>query len=443
MNPIEKRIATAFAEVGTGEACTSLEYAERIASRCCIKGLTAQDVLLGQTPKGITAVWMHRRLSSNAVTEEQEAVSKSYPLLPFSRLVHEAIHKDAEAANCWWFPILLRTREGEVDAERLSAALEWAIGNHPVFAMHITEDGLQQHEKGFRTPYLKARVYSEDGYVYLSLVLNRILGDATSLVLFAQNIWRAYRGEELPHDGYLHYLEQYQKHTQTAAYQEHGRWLAEQYGNPSYPLLPRQDSPEGMLSTNGAHPTYIFQPDYASKLSDFSQRERISVNSFFCLAASLAIMEYNHTDEAGLTWAYMGRETPEHMHIFGSLHRDVPFSITKTRGEAFRQVREQIEQGIIHSDYPFTLLSPADSPWHNAVNVLVQPSLAEAMEGCPAAFEPVPAERSGESYCMLDIEINLEPLTLTFNYSPRHYTEASIRHFANLIDKNARLLLEQ
>ena len=480
MNPIEERIAKAFQEARIRGGKVTPSVAAQIVELSHIKGLTVEDVISGKTPQGISVLWMHRRISGHPTPVHDELDGQRYPLLPFSLLVHDAIKHNQEAAQRWTFPILLRVKENEIDAERLSAAMETAISNHPVFAMHITEDGQQWYENGYRTPYLSARVYSEDGYVYLSLSLNRILGDATSFVLFAQNIWRAYRGEALPHDGYLQYLRKYTEHTRTAQYREHGAWLTKQYGTPDYPLLPTPDAPDGSLPTDGHCTPWVFRPDYADRLVDLSRREHVSPNAFFCLVTTMAIMDYNGTDKAGLTWAYMGRETPEEMHIFGSLHRDIPMRLTKTitktktktEGETLsspsgatgvfteatkcgfdptkgRQsplpteaLRRELEQGILHSDYPFTLLSPADSPWHSAVNVLVQPSLAEAMAGCPAAFELVPTEPSSDSYCMLDIDITLEPLILTFNYSPRHYAEASIRRFADLIDQNARRMLE-
>lgn len=459
MNPIEERIAKVFLEAGIVDDEVTPAAAEQIVELCRIKGLTPEDVVLGKTPQGISALWMHRRMALRPVSSNDEPNDQRYPLLPFSRLVHDAIRHDKEAAQRWTFPVQLRAKETEIDAERLSAALETAISNHPVFAMHITEDGQQWYEKGYRTPHLSAKVYSEDGYVYLSLTLNRILGDATSFVLFAQNIWRAYRGEALPHDGYLRYLQQYEAHTKSHTYQEHGEWLAQLYGTPNYPLLPRQDSPTGELHPDTPYMPYIVTPDYADRLAAFCHQQKISLNAAFCLLTAIVIMDYNGTDKAGLTWAYMGRETNEQMHIFGSLHRDIPMIITKTMTKTgmmpsqlhtpplggarcgLCQLREQMEQGILHSDYPFTLSSPADSPWHNAVNVLVQPNLAEAMEGCPAEFEFIPGEPSNDSYCMLDIDITLEPLTLTFNYSPKHYTRESIQRFAKLIEKNAKMLL--
>lgn len=444
MNPIEERIAKALAEViHDGEELT-LPHAERVVGLAHIKGLTPEDVLQGKTPQGITALWMHHRMQGSAMRQTQPTDHR-YPLLPFSRLVWDSMQKDAGAEAVWTFPLLLRAREEDIDADRLSAAVERVVQHHPVFSMRITEDGTQHYEQGYRTPYLHTDVYTRDGYVCLSLSLNRILGDAASFVLFAQNIWRAYRDEALPPDDYLHYLQQYEETMQGRGYQEHAEWLQEQYGTPSCPLLPPQDSPEGLLPVDGTYTPYTVCPEYADRLEELHHQHGISINAFYCLATALAIMESNGTDSAGLTWAYLGRETRSEMSIFGSLHRDIPMKISKPIighcPPLLGEVRRGLEQGILHSEYPFTLLSPAGSPWHSAVNVLVQPSLAEAMEGCPARFEFVPVERSAQSYCMLDIDITPQPLTLTFNYSPRHYRKETIRRFAALIEKQAVSLL--
>lgn len=448
MNPIEKRIAEVLEHVAlTGDVITNDE-AEQIVQRCQIRGLTVDDVLGGKTPKSIAQRWMHRRMTVRIEHAETSQNGKHFPLLPFSKVVH-----DDDDVSRWTFPVTLRVREEEVDIVRLTQAINTVLGHHPIFSMHIEEDDTHWYDPSYRSPFIKAEVNNQAGYVYLSFTLNRILGDATSFVLFAQNIWRAYRGEELPYDTYLSYLEQYEQKMQSTEFAEHAQWLIDHYGSPNYPLLPRQDSVEGLLPETVPTPL-IVQPDYVEQLTAFSQKEHISINAFYCLVAALAIMDYNEVDEAGLTWAFLGRETRQQMHIFGSLHRDIPMKITK-RGvtnvigratehglhSLYTQLREQIEQGILHSDYPFTLTSPKDSPWHTAVNVLVQPSLAEASEGCPANFELVPAELPSESYCMLDINITLEPLTLTFTYSPRYYEQESIKCFASLITKNARYLL--
>lgn len=456
MNPIEKRIAEVLECMALTDGIITKDEAEQIVQQCHIKGLTIEDIVEGKTPKSIAERWMHRRMSVHTEQTETNQDGKHYSLLPFSKVVHDDLMSSAsdcaqwsiEQSSRWTFPILLRAKADEIDAERLSKAVETVIKHHPIFSMHIEEDGTHWYDQSYRSPYIKTEVSSRDGYVYLSLTLNRILGDAASFVLFAQNIWRAYRGEKLPNDAYLHYLSEYDCQTQTAEYAEHAQWLVEQYDAPDYPLLPKQDSVEGLLPSMTPSPL-IVQPDYTEQLDAFSHKEHVSVNAFYCLVAALAIMDYNGTNEAGLTWAYLGRESREQMSIFGSLHRDIPMKLTKrgaTKSEdeqnsLFAQLRERMEQGILHSDYPFTLISPKDSQWHSAVNVLVQPSIAEAFEGCPANFELVPTNQPTQSYCMLDIDITLSPLTLAFNYSPRHYKPESIQRFAELIAKNAQQLL--
>lgn len=474
MNPIEKRIAEVMESMAIQGSIIDNDAAERLVQQCYIKGLTIDDVFEGKTAKGIAERWMHRRMYSHTIQTETTADGKHYPLLPFSKVVHDDIKtcitnivQDTDVhSSCWTFPIMLRAKADEVDAVRLEQAIERVLHHHPIFSMHIEEDGTHWYDSSYRSPYIDKEVKSRDGYVYLSLTINRILGDAASFVLLAQNIWRAYRGENLPHDDYLRYLGEYERQTRTHEYEEHAQWLENRFANPTYPLLPRQDSPEGQLSYGVITP-FVIQPDYAERLNAFSQKEHISINEFYCLIVALAIMDYDETDEAGLTWAYMGRETREQMHIFGSLHRDIPMTLTKRCAtktsiepkSLFAQLREQMQQGVLHSDYPFTLLSPKDSPWHTAVNVLVQPSIADAFDGCPANFEFVtedlseekPTEQSAEpsngqpaeSYCMLDIDITLSPLTLTFNYSPRHYTAQSIQRFAALINRNALRILDE
>lgn len=449
MNPIEKRIAEVLECMALTDGIITKDEAEQIVQRCQIKGLTVDDVLGGKTPKSIAQRWMRRRMTVRIEHAETSQNGKHFPLLPFSKVVH-----DDDDVSRWTFPVTLRVREEEVDIDRLTQAINTVLSHHPIFSMHIEEDDTHWYDPSYRSPFIKAEVNNQAGYVYLSFTLNRLLGDATSFVLFAQNIWRAYRGEELPYDTYLSYLEQYEQKMQSTEFAEHAQWLKDHYGSPNYPLLPRQDSVEGLLPETVPTPL-IVQPDYVEQLTAFSQKEHISINAFYCLVAALAIMDYNEVDEAGLTWAYLGRETRQQMHIFGSLHRDIPMKLTRrsaTNGidspidsdfhSLFVQLRQQIEQGILHSDYPFTLLSPKDSPWHSAVNVLVQPSLAEAFDGCPANFELVPTDQPTQSYCMLDIDITFSPLTLAFNYSPRHYTEQSIQRFAKLIAKNAQQLLE-
>ena len=168
----------------------------------------------------------------------------------------------------------------------------------------------------------------------------------------------------------------------------------------------------------------------------------------------MAIAEYCGTDSAALTWAYEGRETPEEQHIFGSLHRDIPFQIHRinplsqqvyTQDELVRQARQQIRSGIAHSDYPYTLSAPHNTRWDYAVNILrnMNPDEFLSTAAIPTVLLPMPKQRI--AYAILDIELYdwQDRMELIFRYSATHYKHASMQRFATMVKQNALWLLNK
>lgn len=437
MTSIEQRIAHAL------EGRDTSLQAEEIASLCRIKGLTADDVRQGVTPQGIMQRWMHRRLTGNSASlnkVDEQPVTDTFPLLPFSKVVQDSM------ANCsaeaWSFGFTLTCDAEEVDAQRLQEAVATVLAHHPIFRMRITPDGGHRYEAGYTSPYVSATVERQDGQVLFSIAINRILGDATSYYLFVENVCRAYLRQPLPKDNYLEYLQRTNSVLCSAPYQEHKEWLQQRYANAHCPMRPHfdalpQDAPKVAQTFTLALPEV--------ERTQAWQGGHISANALFCLASALTIMDITHSDEAGLTWAYSARETTSEQHIFGSLHRDIPMLIRRadTPSQYWEQVNEEISNGIIHSDFPFTLTAPEESEWHRAVNVLVQPSAAELLRALSLPFAlQMDEESTRPAYCLLDVNITLQPLTLTLNYASAYYTEQTISTFAHGIGRNAAWLLE-
>ena len=197
--------------------------------------------------------------------------------------------------------------------------------------------------------------------------------------------------------------------------------------------------------------------DYSSlhdRLDRLKEESFLSYEGIFSLCTALAIAEYCGTDEAALTWAYEGRETPEEQRIVGSLHRDIPFRISRkskvksqkiaSREECIKEARNQIRSGIAHSDYPYTLTAPYNKRWNYAVNVLRFNDTEELlpMSGLPIEIVSVPEQKY--AYALLDVEIHEHPqdLSLWFRYSATHYQESSIHRFASLVRKYVEWLVE-
>lgn len=442
MNPIEERIAAAMAQVPR-KTCREL-WAERVVESSKVRGLTAAMVLTGKTPKKVAEIWLHSCMSSRpkssvpAKKQEAQAALGTYPLLPYSQMVHDLLQQNP---NIYFFPITLRFRASEVDVDRLSEATERAFRNHPAFSI----DTVCYYTYGIELD-------DEGEYGYWRLIINRILGDATSLQILLEDIGRAYMGKRLQPDYYYTYLKRYFQHTQSQEYADHGQWLHEQFDAIDCPLCPTPDTPIEAVTGDWLAGEYTLPLALSERSERFGERvpkgQERGFNEIFCLATALATMDYCHTDEAALTWGYVGRERPEEQRVFGSLHRDVPMRIRRadTVAKYWQQVHEQISHGIIHSDYPYTLTEPQHQRWRYATNVLVQPNPQDLLHSLPIPLEwyDKPLEFPAPAYSLLDVEIVPagDQVMVRICYSASHYRAESIEHFADLIRQNAEKMLK-
>lgn len=365
----------------------------------------------------------------------------TYPLLPYSQLVFDL---QEENPDVYVSKSVIRLRKDEVDIPRLTHAIEKAIRNHPVFQMHVDADGLQQFEPLediLHGQYHAVDFKEHEEYVDVWMKGNRILGDGWSDVLIIKDVMRAYKGEPLSPDLYLEYLQIREEIKKSARYETCRQWLLAEFENIQCPFHPKTDKPldaqEIPLEGNWTE-DYSVLREAMEKLSD---TKLITLTAIFSLASALAMMEYNNTNEAALTWAYDGRETEAEQNIYGSLHRDIPFRIKvigerlKLKDELIRKARKQFRDGIAHSIYPFTLTKPYTERWNYALNVLVQHTMQEKTIEVPFAFEPIePDATQHVAYSLLDLEIyDGETLLINFRYSATHYKESSIRRFAALV----------
>ena len=385
-----------------------------------------------------------------------EKGNKIYPLLPFSQLVFHMIRWVPwvymfEARWCW------HGQKNELP--RIESAILQVLNHHPIFRMHVDARGYHTYKSTPATlkgQYYIVKLCTKGDDVYGRLRWSRILGDAQSINLAVENFLRAYRGEPLPPDEYLTYLEEQSQIQSSARYAESKAWLETTFADVQVPVRPLMDRKR--IQTILPMRVGIQRDDYrthGAAIHQFLQDNMLTLDGFFSLCVALAIAEYCDTDSAALTWAYEGRETPMEQHIFGSLHRDIPFQISRidpstgqpySRDELVRQARQQIRLGIAHSDYPYTLTPPHTARWDYAVNVIrnVNPDDLLSTLPIPIMLLPIPKQRI--AYAMLDIEIfetqgGVEELL--FRYSATHYKQESMQRFAAMAKQYALWLLSK
>lgn len=384
-----------------------------------------------------------------------ENQNKSFPLLPFSRLVFNMTRWMPwvymfEIKWCW---------PGKKNhLEHLENIIIEVLNHHPVFKMHVDSHGNQRYIPapiGLKGRYYYIQLWTKGEDVYGGLKWSRILGDAKSIYVLFENVIKAYRGEVLPIDKYLDYLEEMSQVQCSARYVESKKCLENIFADTKVPVRPSIDRKR--IQTILPWRIGIQKEDYtalAAEINQFLHKKMLTLDGFFSLCVALAISEYCGTEFAALTWAYEGRETLDEQHIFGSLHRDVPFQIHRmnsvtnqpySRDELIHQARQQIRSGIAHSDYPYTLTEPYNARWDYAVNIIRNQNPDEFLStaAIPTTLLPMPKQRI--AYAMLDVEIydSQNSMELLFRYSATHYKKASMQRFATLVKQYALWLLNK
>ena len=373
-----------------------------------------------------------------------------YPLLPYSQLVFDTIRW---LPRVYSFPSVLCWRGGAKEKDRIEKAIRAALANHPVLASRVDWRGRQY--AALLKDILHGQYHDIDFEIkgeelYLRLSGSRILGDGRSGEILAEDICRAYRGLPLEPDDYWGYVERFEQRKTDSHYLASCDWLLHEFADETVPVRPTIDRKCLFTFLPPKHGLYkAGYTDLHEKILSLSEAKHLSMDGFFSLCTALAIADYCGTDAAALTWAYEGRETPEEQRIFGSLHRDVPFkisrkSIIENRESAIREARNQIRSGIAHSDYPYTLSAPYNKRWNYAVNVLRITDSEDMLRNIDLPLEIVSVPKQKYAYALLDVEIHEHPrdLSIWFRYSATHYKESSIRRFAALVRKYAEWLIK-
>lgn len=373
-----------------------------------------------------------------------------YPLLPYSQLVWEATRW---MPGVYRFPTIMRWENGAKEQDRIVRAIEKAIRNHPVFAMQVDWKGM--HYATDQKDILQGKYHNfsfteEDDDILIHAELNRILGDGRSNGILLEDIEKAYNGLPLESDDYWAYVARNEQRKSEPHYAASRVWLEREFADESVPVHPAID--RRLLTTLLPPKAGLYEDDYTDrneKIDQLRETHFISYEGIFSLCVALAIADYCGTDEAALTWAYEGRERPEEQRIFGSLHRDVPFkisrkSIIENRESAIRETRNQIRSGIAHSDYPYTLTTPNNKRWNYAVNVLRTEDVEDMIRKTSLPLEIVEVPKQKSTYALLDVEIveHAETLHLRYRYSATHYKPESIQRFAALVRKYVEWLIK-
>ncbi len=370
-----------FYELG-GDSMTSME----MIIESGLLDLNAGEVFRGRTPEQIAKIYEERRAIQGNIDEQNDiSLSRTHPLTAEQLYM---VDYQLYTPNSTMYNLfrLLRVDKAKFDLEKMAKALETAIRNHPALltVYSYDEDGLPVQRyapQGFDSiriekmtefefryvkdtlvyPYkiiggrlCRCRVFETEKAGYLFFDVHHSVFDGNSMKVFWANVINAYMSLELDKDYYYLMLDRRESAVNSPLYDEARQYFEALYDGDEWSCYPKIDHPS---RDNKFAEFYAPMNITDGQLKAVEKTYLISRNEFFITSAALAISIYNDAPDIKLSWIYNGREDAQMMKSVGLLFRALPVAIRfrndETLRNVFSSVREQVQNGIRNSLYPY------------------------------------------------------------------------------------------
>ena len=463
-----------FYELG-GDSLASIQ----MITESGLPGLAAGQIFRGRTPEKIAELYEEALKKSSRAdpdAENAEALKAAHSLTR-EQLYMFDYQLYTPASTMYNLFTVMKLDKEVFEPEKLAAALEHAIRNHPALLTMFgyNDDGelVQSYRPDLMQPVCvekmsefefrfvkdtlvypfkliggrmhRCRVIETEKAVYVFFDVHHSLFDGTSLKVFMSSIGKAFMDLPLDPDYYYLMLREREEAVRTPFYEESRRYFEERYDNIEWSGYPKTDfesreNEMGELIT----PLGISQ----TVLTEAERSFRISRNEFFITVAAIAIALYNKVDDIKISWIYNGREDLQMMSTVGLLFRDLPVGVRlkdeMTLRDLFADVHDQVQKGIEHSCYPYVDLHNQVARGESAY-LLYQQDIRDmdSMGGFDVETVDV-RQNQAASQTILDMEIldGEEGLQLMIDYAASRYRDTSIETFRDIYVRVAHALAE-
>ena len=445
-----------------------------------LKGLTASMVFRGRTAEKIAAMYEEAQATGGGKDPEEEngeALQIPHSLTREQKYMYD-YQLYTPASTMYNLFSLIALDKNIFEPEKLTAALEEAIRNHPAlltmfgynddgelvqsyrpdlfqeihvekmteFEFKFVKDTLVYPFKVVGGRLSRCRVFETEKAVYVFFDVHHALFDGTSQKVFLNNIGKIYMGMPPDPDYYYLMLSRREKAIHSEFYEESRRYFEGRYDGIEWTSFPRidhesRDNEMGELIT----PLEIGQ----AELSAMERRYHISRNEFFITVAAMAIALYNNESDVRISWIYNGREDLQMMTTVGLLFRDLPVGLRlreeMTARDIFAEVHDQVRKGIEHSCYPYVDLHNQVANGESAY-LLYQQDIRDMNDIGGFEIRTIDVRQNqAASQTILDMEIldGSEGLQLMIDYAASRYEDASIEKFRDIYVRTAHALISQ
>ncbi len=355
-------------------------------SEAQLDGLTAADIFRLRTP-GAIAKELGRRAGRGSL-EEREAAARlaDHPVSPMQieMIDHQLFRPD----STMWSNMHFLARFGpSVDADRLCAAVNRALANHPALsvAFFFNEDSeLRQQYRPGLLPEVRVRdilpetedalgdililpfrkfldaclckvnVFRGRKGCYLFLDVHHLLMDGGSLGVLLRDVANAYFGRPLEKDYYFALLAEEEQQAAAGAVERSRAYFRENYGDTDWCVIPDPDHESANINQAGRIRRLSFGAGDVAAAEAFWG---VSHSVMAVSAGLLALSRFTGRSHVMINWIFNNRLAPEAGSAVGMLIKNLPAAarmenISSAR-ELLLSVKEQVAEGIAHSAWDF------------------------------------------------------------------------------------------
>ncbi len=452
----------------------------RLVAQCSLPNLNAIQIFRGGTPRKIAQLYLAEGTKDSASSRRERiaaAMSKPWPMTDEQRYMFDyQLH--TPKSTIMNIARLLRIN-GEIDAERFCAAVNAMIGSHPALmtTLLFNEDGeleqrytpelilpvriediseetlaakkdrlIRPYCKLIGQPLMRSRIFRTEQGLYWFYDIHHLLFDGTSNKIMLREVCERYLAEEWPKsgepDGYYLMLQERAQHRSCPMYAESRTYFERRYGGVDWSVRLDCDRDTRM---HGYAECEIPLNLPEGALEELEEKTGLGKNGFLMGAELLGIAVLNGKKNVLVPWVYKGRDSKYQENIIGLLYRELPVAVSlapeTSLKELFADIREQIRDGLAHSDYPY-IARNAMVRTKDYFYFIYQEDNSDILHKMPLDLEEVDIEHKDLAWetnvdeHILDTE---EGLVMLLYYCRDRYSDADIQHF---METMRRLIIE-
>lgn len=450
-----------FYQLG-GDSLTSMD----VLVKSELKGLSTADIFMGHTPAKIAKLYKENHLNEDGISDDElddEARKKQYYLSAYQQYMidYQLYTPMSTMLNLF---NLVKVDKETFDLETLAQAACDAINNHPglltKFKFNLDGDIVQSYEENYKAevkiekmpqeefdkikdelvqPFkvinsklYRVRIIETEKYGYLFFDVHHTVFDGTSFKVFLADVGKAYAGMPLDRDYYYYLLSQRIDIEKTEKYHEDKEYFEKLYNFEDFLKRPKSDF--HVRENTLGQKTAPLQ-EFTDGVSKLEKKYDVSRNEFFNTVALLSIGIYNRIQNVKCSWTYNGRDDLKKMTSTGLYLKDLPVALRLSKKDIiekiFTNIKKQVNDGIAHSAYPYTMIN-ANVFKDDMVCLLYQQDIRDIGDFDIEQVDIKQNNAAAENIMDIQVLDGEDGLVLVIDYASSAYKEESIDRYITI-----------